>query len=198
MTKAIGGKHRTTLREKATGNHAIDSYAFSRMPHLFFVLASEKYYPKVPVSLLLTLFFLWDRTVGDDAVAECGDIALSQIPVRRQEKVKWLAAFEAAGFFERKKPKSGGANHESTWYAYSNPTADEWDEFFRRAEILVRFENWDKVSKEEFSQHFADIRSGQQRRPYYALLDMLGRGQQPDSSKKKTEATVRLAGPPKP
>jgi hypothetical protein len=191
MTKSIGGKHPTILRDHATGNNAIDSYAYSRMPHLFFVLANTY---DVPPSLLLTLFFLWDRTIGNDAEAECGDIALSQIPVRRQEKVKWLAAFESANFFAVTKPKIGGAQHRGTFYEYKNPTADEWDEFFRRSEILQRFEGWDKVSKEKFGQHFADIRSGQPSRPLYFLLDMLGRGQQPS---KKTETTVRLAGPRK-
>ena len=131
MTIPSGGKHRTTLRDKATGNHAIDSYAYSQMPHLFFVLSNTY---SVPPSLLLTLFFLWDRTVGGGS--DCGDVALSQIPVRRQDKVKWLAAFEAADFFEVEKPKVGGAQQRGTFYVYKNPTADEWDEFFRRAEIL--------------------------------------------------------------
>jgi hypothetical protein len=159
------------------------------MPHLFFVLSNTY---SVPPSLLLTLFFLWDRTVGGGS--DCGDVALSQIPVRRQDKVKWLAAFEAADFFEVEKPKVGGAQQRGTFYVYKNPTADEWDEFFRRAEILQRFENWDKVSKEKFAQQFADIRSDKPRPAIYSLLDMLGRGQTA-SSKKKTEATVRLAGP---
>jgi hypothetical protein len=35
MTNPTGGKHRVTLRDKATGNHAIDSYAYSQMPHLY-------------------------------------------------------------------------------------------------------------------------------------------------------------------
>jgi hypothetical protein len=193
MTKPTGGKHPVILRDKATNNHAIDSYGYGRVPHLFFVLANQ--YPDVPVTFLLTLFFLWDKTVGTDAVTETGDCALSQIPVRRQEKVKWLAALVVAGFFTAQKPKSGGANQDSTLYEYKNPTADEWDVFFHRAEIVGRFPNWDSVSKEEFSKHFADVRNHARRS--FAIPEMIGRGLKPPSPKKKTETTVRLAGPQK-
>jgi hypothetical protein len=185
MTRPIRGKHPVILREKATGNHAIDSYGYGRMPHLFFVLFND-YYPDVPITLLLTLFFLWDKTVGTDATIEMGDCALSQIPVRRQEKVKWLAALVSAGFFTAKKPQSlGGANQYSTLYEYKNPTSDEWDEFFRRAEILGRFPNWDAVSKEEFGKHFADIRSAARRS--FSFSDMVGRGMKKPSPKKKAK-----------
>ena len=189
MTKAIGGKHPVILREKATGNRALDSHGYSRVPHLFFVLAN-KY--DVPPSLLLTLLSLWDRTVGTDAATEMGDCALSQIPVKNErDKLKWLAAFEAAGFFSVTKPKSGGAKQQSTLYEYKNPLADDWDEFFRRAGILARFENWEKVSKEKFGQLFADISSSARRS--FSIADMIGRGLKPP---KKNAATVRLAGPP--
>jgi len=155
------------------------------MPHLFFVLFND-YYPDVPITLLLTLFFLWDKTVGTDATIEMGDCALSQIPVRRQEKVKWLTALVSAGFFTAKKPQSlGGANQDSTLYEYKNPTSDEWDEFFRRAEILGRFPNWDAVSKEEFGKHFADIRSPARRS--FSFSDMIGRGMKKPSPKKKAK-----------
>jgi hypothetical protein len=179
MTNPTGAKsiHRVTLRDKATTNHALDSYAYGRMPHLFFVLAN-KY--DVPPSLLLAVFFLWDRTVGTDD-SGCGDCALTQIPLRRQEKVKWLEALVAANFFERVKSKSGGANQSGSFYAYQNPTADEWDEFFRRAEILQRFPNWDGAKTEKFGQLFSDIRSDDRlssRAAYFAFLELLGRGQQ--------------------
>jgi hypothetical protein len=154
-----------------------------------FVLVNKN---DVPPSLLLTLYFLWDRTVGNDAEAACGDLALSQIPVKNErDKVKWLAAFEASGFFEVEKPKSGGAKQRGTFYVYKNPTVDEWDEFFRRAEILQRYEKWEKVSKEKFCQLFADIRAAARRS--FSMADMIGRGLKPP---KKNAATVRLAGPP--
>ncbi len=147
-------KHPTYLREKATGNHALDAYAYGPSPHLFNRLALQY---RTPASLLMTVTFLWDRTVG--AGDDCGDCALSQIPVRRQEKVKWLAALVAANFFKCERAKSGGANQRGSFYVYENPSADEWDEFFRRAGILKRFSKWDAVQAEQFSRLFADIRS---------------------------------------
>lgn len=177
MTNPTGDKsiHRVTLRDKSTNNHALDSYAYGRMPHLFFVLAN-KY--DVPPELLLTVFFLWDRTVGADD-SGCGDCALSQIPLRRQDKVKWLDALVAANFFTCSKAKSGGAQQSGSFYAYENPTADEWDEFFRRAEILDRFPKWDKVTTEKFGKLFSDIRNEKRERaPMFAVAELLGKGQQ--------------------
>jgi hypothetical protein len=179
MTNPIGAKsiHRITLRDKATNNHALDSYAYGRMPHLFFILANTY---EVPDSLLLTLFFLWDRTVGQDD-AGCGDCALSQIPARPRERIKWLTAFEASRFFTRVKSKSGGTKQAGSFYAYENPTADEWDEFFRRAAILKRFANWDKAEPAKFGQLFSDIRGDDRlstRAAYFAFLELLGKGQQ--------------------
>ncbi len=172
-TKPTGGKHPTILKDKATGNHALDAYAYVRWPHLFNVLAL-KY--DVPPSLLLTLLFLWDRTVGTGN--DFGDVALSQIPVRRQEKVKWLAAFVAANFFERQKSKSGGRTQEGSFYVYNNPSADEWDEFFRRSEFLRRFPKWDAVSAESFARLSADVRDGRKgsAAATFALFDQLTGG----------------------
>lgn len=153
MPKPTAGKHPTFLKEKATGNHALDAYAYGPWPHLFNRLALE-YEP--PESLMLTLLFLWDRTVGSGE--GCGDCALSQIHVRDREKAKWLAAFVASNFFECVKAKSGGTKQSGSFYAYNNPTADEWDEFFRRAGILKKAANWDKIRPEKFGKLFADIR----------------------------------------
>ena len=170
MPKPAGTKHPTYLKEKATGNHALDAYAYGPWPHLFNRLALEY---AVPESLVMTLLFLWDRTVGSGD--DFGDCALSQIYARPRERSKWLAALTASGFFECTKAKSGGADQHGSFYVYKNPTADEWDEFFRRAGIVKKAPNWDKVLPEKFGRLFADIRSEGPKRSAvaWAFLEML-------------------------
>ena len=182
MAKTPTDKHTNTLRDKSTGNLAMDAYAYGPWPHLFNVL-TNKY--AVPPSFFITLNFLWDRTVGSKDTP-CGDIALSQIPGRRQEKVKWLAALVSARFFERVKTQPGGKDQEGSFYAYDvKVTADEWDEFFKRAAMLASFPKWDEVKGEVFSRLFADVRdpAGPARVHFDNLFAWLSKGKQKTSGK---------------
>jgi len=143
------------LRERSTGNHALDKDAYGPMPHLFFNLALK--YP-VPPDFLLTVFFLWDKTVGQDADRDiaAGDCALSQIPVRPRARNRWLAALAAAGFWTVKKAKSGGANQRGSFYIYENPTAAEWGVLFKAASMVQHFRGWDRsTTPERFGKVFA-------------------------------------------
>jgi hypothetical protein len=149
--RSTGGKKRfTLLRDKATGNNALDADAYGPMPHLFFNLAVEY---KVPSDFLLTLLFLWDRTVGTGD--DCGDCALSQIPVRPRDKSRWLAALVAAGFWDCKKAKSGGKNQRGSFHIYKNPPVEAWESLFQAAGIAQHLANRDAVSPERFGKVFA-------------------------------------------
>jgi hypothetical protein len=147
------------LKEKATGNHALDSYAYSRWPHLFNVLAL-KY--NVPDSFILTLLFLWDRTVGSGE-EEAGDCALSQIPVNPRWKKKWIAALVAAGFFTCTREESGGRNQRGAFYVYNNPPAEAWAKFFFSAGNLCSHPRavagipWNKLPTERFARLFCGL-----------------------------------------
>lgn len=153
MSKTSNDKW-VTLRDKATGNHAFDQDAYGPFPHLFFNLAN-KY--SVPNDMLLTLFFLWDRTVGTGN--DCGDCALSQIPVQNRHKLRWLAALTESGFFSVTKTTPGGRKQEGSLYVYENPTAEQWELFFRMAAVVktaVRNrETYDGVSPARFGKVFA-------------------------------------------
>jgi hypothetical protein len=140
-----------TLREKATGNHAIDRDAYGRMPHLFFNLSVV--YP-VPADLLLTIFFLWDKTVGEDFDAPIGRCAQSQIPVRQRNLRRWLAALTQAGFWECRE-KSGLGDKKGSLYSYKNPTAEEWETFFRSASMSQNIPGVDDVEPEIFGRVLA-------------------------------------------
>lgn len=131
---------------------------FARWPHLFCRLA-QRY--DVPSDMLLTLLFLWDATVGAN-VEGMDDVARSQIPVRKQTRTKWLAALEAAHFFDKVKAKSGGANQTGSFWAYVfEVTEEEWEEFFWTASVLYkRTDNWDKVSTANFAKWFENIHGG--------------------------------------
>jgi hypothetical protein len=121
------------LKEKATGNHALDAYAYGRWPHLFNALATE--YP-VPDSFMVTLLFLWDRTVGSGEEA-AGDCAMSQIPVNERWRSKWIAALVASGFFTiAREADLGGRNQRGAFYVYNNPPAEAWAKFFWLASTL--------------------------------------------------------------
>ncbi len=155
-------KHYVTLTgDNATGNHAIDSYAYGPFPHLFTRLAVE-YRP--PADMLLTLLFLWDRTVGRDELRDdaMGDIALSQIPVQPRCKLRWLEAFVAAGFWERTTAARGGKQHKGSVYVYKNPTTEEWDKFFEAAAMAQHFDwNVETVPPKRWARLFAHIRDNQ-------------------------------------
>ncbi len=142
--------HPIYLKTKATGNHALDAYAYGRWPHLFTLLAC-KYNP--PPEMILVLLYLWDKTVGSGD--DCGDCALSQIPVHHRYRSKWLAAFVAVGFFDCEKHKTGGKSQRSNFYHYKNPTATDWDKFFQAAAMVKNFGNWDLVPTKEFANVFA-------------------------------------------
>jgi hypothetical protein len=152
MTTPSAGKTWVTLRDKATGNHALDKDAFACVPHLFFNLAVR--YP-VPPEFFLTVLFLWDKTIGQDREDPCGDCADSQIPVRKPNRTRWLAALVAVGFWERKKPKLGGANQRGSFYDYKNPPADAWERMFKAASLSRNFPGLDGISKERFATMFA-------------------------------------------
>jgi hypothetical protein len=139
------------LRASATGNHALDESAYGPTPHLFFNLAVK--YP-VPAEMLLTVLFLWDRTVGRDAErhSAAGDCALSQIPVRERNRNRWLAALIACEFWEREKAKSGGRHQSGSYYEYKNPTAKEWETFFEFASISRNVAGFDAITPERFGK----------------------------------------------
>ena len=154
MTKHSSGNY-VVLREKSTGNHALDKDAYGPMPHLFFNLALK--YP-VTSDFLLTVFFLWDKTVGQDPDRDMasGDCALSQIPVHPRTRNRWLAALVAAGFWSVQKTKAGGANQKGSFYTYENPTAAEWEVLFEAASMVHNFKGWDRgTSTERFAKSFA-------------------------------------------
>lgn len=148
MNNPTGDKTWVTLRDKATGNHALDQDAYGPVPHLLFNLA-VKY--TVPDEFLLTVLFLWDRTVGTGD--DCGNCALSQIPVRARDKTRWLAALVECGFWECR--KASNRDHVGSFYEYKNPTAAEWERFFKVASITRKFSNMDGISPARFGQVFA-------------------------------------------
>jgi hypothetical protein len=140
------------LRDKATtDNHAINRDAYGMMPHLFFNLAVA--YP-VPAELLLTIFFLWDKTVGTDIDAPTGRCSQSQIPVRQRNLRRWLAALTQAGFWECRE-KSGLGDKKGSLYAYKNPSAEDWETFFRVAHVSQDIAGVEDVEPEIFGRMFA-------------------------------------------
>jgi hypothetical protein len=138
----------------ATDNHAIDKDAFGCVPHLFFNLAVHY---TVPHEFLLTVLFLWDKTVGQDRDVPIGDCALSQIPVRPRARSRWLAALVAAGFWDCKKATSGGAHQKGSLYEYKNPTAESWERLFQAVSISRNFDGFDDVSPARFGKLFARV-----------------------------------------
>src|ERR1019366_3910335 len=106
--------------EKATGNGAIDARGYTQFPHLFLDLARRF---SVPHEFLIVLLYLWDSTVGQWQPEERkgknpqGRIALSQFPVRVQQRNKWLQALLASGFFIRTE-LSGPAAKKGSLYEY--------------------------------------------------------------------------------
>lgn len=191
MSKRADKPHPVFLKEKATGNHALDSYAYGRWPHLFNVLALK--YP-VPPEMLLTLLFLWDRTVGDGD--DAGDCARTQIPVRARHRDKWLSAFVAGGFFSCEKSESGGSakRQRGSFFIYKNPTADQWDQFFWRASILSRFEHWDDVLPNKFAALFEDITEPRAGGVMWALWELIGKGQQRAKETRKRKCDCICTG----
>ena len=154
MSKTSSGNW-VTLREKATGNHALDKDAYGPVPHLLFNLA-VKY--KVPDEFFLTVLFLWDKTVGQDPDREMamGDCALSQIPVRDRDKKRWLAALLAVGFWKIGRPaRSGGPNQHSASYEYLNPAAEEWESLFKVVSTARNIAGKDNITPERFGTMFA-------------------------------------------
>jgi hypothetical protein len=139
-----------TLREKATGNYAIDRDAYVMVPHLLFNLAVAY---TVPDELILTVLFLWDKTVGEDIDVPIGNCALSQIPVRERNARRWLAALVAVGFWNCK--KSGYGDAKGSLYEYKNPTAEEWEDFFRAASVSRNFAGFDDIDPKRFGDIFA-------------------------------------------
>jgi len=142
------------LKDRATGNHAIDREAYGMFPHLFCHLAIA--YP-VPAELFLTIVFLWDRTVGADVTMPDGRCALSQIPVRERNKRRWLAALIAVGFWDCRE-KSGMGDKMGSLYEYRNPTAEEWETFFKVASLTRYMQDGargDEIEPEIFGRVFA-------------------------------------------
>jgi len=103
-----------------------DVGGFVMWPHCFTRWA-QKYKP--PDHFLLTLLFLWDATVNHKMR---GRLAISQIPVRKRDAVKWLAAFELCGFFTV--AKAGPRDLKGSLYAYKPDTdPDDWEVLFEWA-----------------------------------------------------------------
>jgi hypothetical protein len=134
---------------QSTGIPVLDAAAFGCWPHLFTQLA-VKY--DVPAHLQITLLYLWEATVGADRDAPCGNLALTQIPVRVRESRKWLAAFVAAGFFTVRPAKLG--DKTGSFYEYrSTTTAKEWEGFFAAADLIYKLPgDIDKLSPAAFSK----------------------------------------------
>jgi hypothetical protein len=139
----------TLYGAQATGMPVLDNMAYGCWPHLFTPLALEY---DVPPHFLITLLFLWEATVGADRDAPCGNLALTQIPVRVRESRKWLAAFVAAGFFTVRPAKLG--DKTGSFYEYrSATTAKEWEGFFAAVDVIFKFPgDMDKLSPAAFSK----------------------------------------------
>jgi hypothetical protein len=136
--------------DKATGNKAINRDAYGRMPHLFFNLAVEY---GVPDELFLTILFLWDKTVGANCDDPSGHCSMTQIPVRERNARRWLAALVMCGFWDCK--KSGLGDKKGSFYEYRNPSAEEWETFFRTASVLRDMAGFDNIRPEHFARIFA-------------------------------------------
>jgi hypothetical protein len=115
----------TLTDKKSTGIPVLDEMAWGRWPHY---LTKLMHFYAVPPSFCVATLFLWDATVGS-ADGPCGEIALSQIPVRTRELRKYLAAYCKAGFFEKIPAKYGSPKGSDYWYD-EKKTPEEWHRFF--------------------------------------------------------------------
>ena len=140
-----------TLKEKATPNELINRDAYGMVPHRLFNLA--RVYP-VPEDFLLTVLFLWDKTVGDDIDAPCGRCSLTEIPVRQRNARRWLAALTAVGFWECRE-KSGNGDKVGSLYEYKNPSADQWEQLFCAVSMSRLISGADDISPVRFGKMFA-------------------------------------------
>lgn len=146
------------LGDKATGNPAIDARGYTQFPHLFLELTRRL---SVPHEFLIVLLYLWDSTVGQRQPPERkgknpqGRIALSQFPVRIQQRNKWLQALLSSGFFIRTE-LSGPAAKKGSLYEYEETTSVvEWVAFFAKAGWAGQWKgDKDDVSVERFSGSF--------------------------------------------
>ena len=129
----------------------VDVGGFVFWPH-YFTRWAQKYKP--PDHFLLTLLFLWDATVGEVGKGKGarGRLALSQIPVRERDSTKWLAAFEACGFFTV--VKAGPRDLKGSLYEYKlDADPCDWEALFEWAAWITEAtspRSWDKVSPTAF------------------------------------------------
>lgn len=145
-----------------TGNAALDALGYTRCPHVFLELARR--FP-VPHELFVVVFYLWDATVGQPQVVDGaqdktrnpqGRIALSQIPVRHQQRDKWIDALLASRLFlltEKAPPEE----KKGSLYAYNNATATtlDWLRFFAMASMMKAFSaDKDDIPRAQFKKMF--------------------------------------------
>ncbi len=131
---------------KETGIAAIDCAGYMRWPH-FFTWMMQKWNP--PVHFVLTLFYLWNNTVGKKGLV--GNLAMSQIPVRPNERNKWMAAFVETGFFKVNR-RAGPHDREGSVYEYNRDTTPlEWELLFKAAWMADHIEGWDDLRTEDFA-----------------------------------------------
>jgi hypothetical protein len=145
-----------------TGNAALDALAWMRFPHLFLELARRF---DAPHELLVVLLYLWDATVGQPQMVDGehdssrnpkGHIALSQIPVRHQQRDKWIDALIASRLFllvEKAPPES----KVGSLYEYNNAEATTrlWFCFFAMSSMVTDFSgDKDDITREQFKKMF--------------------------------------------
>jgi hypothetical protein len=161
------------------------SNGFVMWPHCFTRWA-QKYKP--PDHFLLTLLFLWDTTVNHKMR---GRLALSQIPVRQQYAMKWLAAFEMCGFFTV--VKAGPRDLKGSLYEYKPDTdPDQWEALFEWAAWITEAtgpRSWDEVSPTDFGRLAQAAR--EQRAPLMKSRFLHRRDAEQHSAINNTVAAVR-------
>lgn len=127
------------------------SYHWTAWPHEFNRLML-KY--QISHSFFVTLLYLWKATVGNDNYSS-GELALTQIPVRRKHAEKWLAALCESGLFTVEKATLG--SQEGSYYEYrEDATVKDWDRLFHvlaQIELLGGLD--DKFSVKKFGQMVA-------------------------------------------
>jgi hypothetical protein len=89
---------------------------------------------KVSQSFWVTLLYLWKHTVGEETDS-CGELAITQIPARRKDVLKWLAALCETGFFEVQKARLGDQN--GSLYTYDETrTTEQWEKLVSSLALL--------------------------------------------------------------
>jgi hypothetical protein len=127
-------------------NTIITALGYTMWPHLFLEL-NRRFGPEGELNdLLVVLLHLWDATVGKAqykdgeplprGVNPKGRLSTSQIPLRRQQKSKWMHALLKSEFFKREETEL--PDKRGSLYEYDNNTSvEDWVFFFAKAQLAV-------------------------------------------------------------